>query len=121
MLRHVYSGRVVFHAGDGAVAPGVTVHRVGGHSRGLQVVRVETENGPICLASDATHYYENFQAGKPFPIVVDLQDMLDGFTTIRQLANGDDTRVIPGHDPLVTQRFETTGRSGFAWRLDQPK
>ena len=45
MVRHVFSERVTFHSGDGEVAPGVTLHRVGGHSDGLQVVRVETERG----------------------------------------------------------------------------
>ncbi len=118
MVRHVYSGRVVFHRGSGTVAPGVRVHRTGGHSRGLQVVEVETADGPLCLASDAAHYYENFEAGKPFPIVVDLEDMLAGFATIRRLA-GTDARVIPGHDPLVTERFPTEGTSGFVWRLDK--
>jgi len=42
MVRHVFSERVTFHSGEGEVAPGVTLHRVGGHSDGLQVVRVET-------------------------------------------------------------------------------
>ena len=45
MVRHVFSERVTFHNGDGEVAPGVTLHRVGGHSDGLQVVRVETARG----------------------------------------------------------------------------
>ncbi len=118
MVRHVYSGRVVFHRGSGEVAPGVRVHRTGGHSRGLQVVEVQTADGPICLASDAAHYYENFMSGKPFPIVADLEDMLEGFATIRRLA-GTDARVIPGHDPLITKRFPTDGTSGFVWRLDK--
>ncbi|MDO9061380.1 MAG: N-acyl homoserine lactonase family protein, partial [Bradyrhizobium sp.] len=30
MVRHVFSERVTFHNGDGEVAPGVTLHRVGG-------------------------------------------------------------------------------------------
>ncbi len=38
-----------------------------------------TKAGWLCLASDATHLYENIWTGIPFPIVVDLQDMLDGF------------------------------------------
>ncbi|MFK7751431.1 MAG: N-acyl homoserine lactonase family protein [Sedimentitalea sp.] len=116
MVRHVYSGRVVFHNGDGQVAPGVSVHRVGGHSRGLQVVRVMTDQGPFCLASDASHYYENFEAGKLFPIVVDREDMQLGFKQIVDLAQAP-ARVIPGHDPLVTQRFPTFGHSGFVWKL----
>jgi hypothetical protein len=28
-------------------------------------------------------------------------------------------RVIPGHDPLVTQKFPTVGTAGFVWRLDK--
>lgn len=119
MVKRVFSGRVVFHDGDGQVAPGVTVHRTGGHSRGLQVVRVETARGPVCLASDAAHYYENFQTRTPFPIVVDMADMLQGFQTIQDLAGGDPTRVIPGHDPLVTDYYPPGGPSGFVWRLDQ--
>jgi glyoxylase-like metal-dependent hydrolase (beta-lactamase superfamily II) len=117
MVRRVYSGRVVFHEGDGEVAPGVTVHRVGGHSRGLQTVRVKTETGYLCLASDAAHYYENFLERKPFPIVVDLEDMFRGFDIIQALASAPGL-VIPGHDPLVTQRFAADGSSGFVWRLD---
>lgn len=117
MVRHVYSGRVVFHDGAGEVEPGVRVHCVGGHSRGLQVVEVDTAHGPLVLASDATHYYENFMSGKPFPIVVDLEPMLAGFDTITRLAGGP-RRVIPGHDPLVREMFAAHGNSGFAWRLD---
>ncbi len=117
MVRHVYSGRVVFHDGAGAVAPGVRVHCVGGHSRGLQVVEVETAHGPLCLASDATHYYENYLLAKPFPIVADLEPMLEGFATIQRLALGPD-RVIPGHDPLVTQLYPQHDSVPFAWRLD---
>jgi glyoxylase-like metal-dependent hydrolase (beta-lactamase superfamily II) len=117
MVRHVYSGRVVFHDGSGQVAPGIRVHCVGGHSRGLQVVEVDTEHGPLCLASDAAHYYENFLARKPFPIVVDLENMLKGYDRLLELA-GTANRVIPGHDPLVTQRFPQLDTVDFAWRLD---
>ncbi len=117
MVRNVYSGRVIFHDGSGQVAPGVRVHCVGGHSRGLQVVEVDTEHGPLCLASDAAHYYENFLAGKPFPIVENLEHMLRGFDTIRRLG-GTDARVIPGHDPIVTQLFDPVENTDFAWRLD---
>jgi len=120
MVRHVYSGRVVFHDGDAEVAPGVTVHKIGGHSRGLQAVRVMTAGGPLCLASDAAHYYENFTARKLFPIVVDRDVMLRGFDRIVDLA-GDASRVIPGHDPLVRERYPAFGASGFVWRLDRPE
>ena len=118
MVRNVYSGRVVFHEGAGEIAPGVTVHHTGGHSRGLQAVRVKTASGYLCLASDASHYYENFIRRKPFPIVVDAEDMLRGFDIIQSLASSRDL-VVPGHDPLVTSVFPADGTSGFAWRLDR--
>ena len=101
--RH-YAGKVVFYDGDAEIAEGVTVHCIGGHSRGLQAVRVRTSAGWLVLASDAAHYYENFQRRMPFPIVVDMQNMLDGFTRLGQLASRPDL-IIPGHDPLVRERF----------------
>ncbi|QPH53414.1 N-acyl homoserine lactonase family protein [Pontivivens ytuae] len=118
MVRRVYSGRVVFHDGAAQVAPGVEVHCIGGHSRGLQAVRVKTEAGWMCLASDASHYYENFLQRRLFPIVVDAEDMLKGFDTIQQLASTP-SLVIPGHDPLVTRAFPALDCE-FGWRLDAP-
>ena len=117
MVRRLYQGRVVFHDGDAEVAPGVTVHRIGGHSRGLQAVRVRTRAGWLVLASDASHYYENWILGKPFPIVVDVEDMLRGFAIIRALASSREL-VVPGHDPLVRRLFPAAEGMADAWRLD---
>jgi glyoxylase-like metal-dependent hydrolase (beta-lactamase superfamily II) len=103
-VKRLYTGKLTFHDGDGQIAEGVTVHCIGGHSRGLQAVRVRTAAGWLVLASDAAHYYENFEARKPFPIVVDLQNMLDGYDTLYRLASSP-TLIIPGHDPLVTHYF----------------
>ena len=118
MVENVFSGRVKFYKGDGFISPGITVHLIGGHSRGLQSVRVKTEKGYLCLASDATHFYENFLTGKPFPIVVDLQEMLDGFEKIKMLASSNDL-VIPGHDPLIKEYFPMVNSCEFLWRLDK--
>lgn len=115
-VRRLYSGQVVFHDGDAQVADGVTVHCIGGHSRGLQAVRVQTAVGWMVLASDAAHYYENVFAQKPFPIVVDLQDMLDGFTRLNALAS-EKKLIVPGHDPLVTQAYPQA-MADHIWRLD---
>ena len=103
-VKRLYSGRVVFHKGDAEIADGVTVHLIGGHSRGLQAVRVRTQSGWMCLASDAAHYYENAISGKPFPIVVDMDDMHAGFQRIQELASSPGL-LIPGHDPLVRELF----------------
>lgn len=119
MARRVYDGKVAFHDGDAEIAPGVSVHKVGGHSRGLQTVRVETANGPLVLASDAAHYYETYEERSPFPLVVDVEDMLKGYDLLTKLA-GDRKLVIPGHDPLVRERFPQAFEDAKpgVWRLD---
>ena len=115
-IRRLYAGKVIFHDGDAEIAEGVTVHRIGGHSRGLQAVRVRTSVGWMVLASDAAHFYENLRLRKPFPIVVDVEDMLAGFATLEQLASRPEL-IVPGHDPLVTRIF-AQGGSDHVWRLD---
>ncbi len=119
MVRHVYSGRVVFVDGDAQIAPNITVHQIGGHSKGLQCVRVLTKRGWVVLASDASHFYENFQRRKMFPIVLDAKAMLDGFETLYRLADSPD-HIIPGHDPLVLVNYPPVNDAlqGIAHRLD---
>ena len=119
LVHVVFEGRVSFHDGDAALAPGLSIHHVGGHTKGLQVVRVSTGIGWLVLASDASHYYENMQAGRPFPIVYDLGDMLDGHRRCVDLASSPDY-VVPGHDPMVLERYPTArpGLEGIAVRLD---
>lgn len=115
-VKRLYSGKVVFHDGDGQIAEGVTVHKTGGHSRGLQCVRVQTRSGWLVLASDASHFYENLWARKPFPIVVDVEDMLTGFDTLERLASKPEL-IVPGHDPLVREYFPGE-LEDFIHRLD---
>ncbi len=106
MVRHLYNDRLTFHSGEGEVAPGVTVHGVGGHSDGLQMVRVQTARGPVVVASDALHFYGNVVRNNPFPIIFDLGAMTLGWKTAKKLAGGDESRVVAGHDPIVRERFQ---------------
>ena len=105
-VRHVYAERVRFHDGTATIAPGITLHLVGGHSGGLQIVRVPTARGSVVLASDAAHFWANIRTRNPFPLVVDIARMADGWRLCEELADGPD-HIIPGHDPLVLQRFPT--------------
>jgi len=116
-VKRLYAGKLVFYSGSAEIAEGLRVHCIGGHSRGLQCVEVCTKAGWMVLASDAAHYYENFLANKPFPIVVDLPEMLQGFSTLRRLASKPEL-IIPGHDPLVRQMFPV-GPAPHIFRLDQ--
>jgi glyoxylase-like metal-dependent hydrolase (beta-lactamase superfamily II) len=118
-VRRVYSGRMTFHDGTSEIAPGVTLHLIGGHSGGLQVVRVPTARGWVVLAGDATHYWANIRSRSPFPIVVDVARMLEGYRIVEQLADGPD-HVIPGHDPLILARFPPVPGIEDVVRLDLP-
>jgi glyoxylase-like metal-dependent hydrolase (beta-lactamase superfamily II) len=119
MVRNVYAGRVRFHAGDAQLAPGISVHLIGGHTMGLQVVRVATRRGNVVLASDASHYYANMGEGRPFPIVYNVADMMEGWGRLLALADSA-AHVIPGHDPLVLERYPAPSKElqGIVVRLD---
>jgi glyoxylase-like metal-dependent hydrolase (beta-lactamase superfamily II) len=119
LVRAVHAGRVVFHDGDEELAPGLSVHLIGGHTDGLQVVRVETAQGALVLTSDASHYYENMETGRPFPIVFDVGAMIEGYDSLRRLASTPEA-IVPGHDPLVLARYPPAadGLEGIAVRLD---
>jgi glyoxylase-like metal-dependent hydrolase (beta-lactamase superfamily II) len=119
MVERVFKGQVGFHDGDEEIAPGVSVHHIGGHTMGLQCVRVYTRRGWVVLASDASHYYENMQRESPFPIVHNVGDMLQGYGKLRRLAESDE-HIIPGHDPLVMERYPAPDREteGIIVRLD---
>jgi glyoxylase-like metal-dependent hydrolase (beta-lactamase superfamily II) len=119
MVRRVYAGRVRFHGGDGELAPGVTLHHVGGHTLGLQIVRVATRRGWVVLASDASHFYANMEEGRPYPIVYNVGDMVEGWRRAQALADSP-AHVIPGHDPLVMERYPAPAAplQGIVVRLD---
>ena len=118
LVRENFAGRLRFVAGSEEVVPGLGVHRVGGHSRGLQVVKIETLKGGVVLASDAAHFYANIEQDRPSSIVADLAQMYGAFDLVRTLADSPE-HVVPGHDPLVMERFPTAkkGLEGVAVRI----
>jgi glyoxylase-like metal-dependent hydrolase (beta-lactamase superfamily II) len=112
LLRAVYDERVVFYDGEGMIAPGVNVYWVGGHTAGLQIIRIETERGAVVLASDASHLYQNMERSLPFPLVYNFDDIVESWAVIRRLADGDADRIIPGHDPEIRRRYPAVAGSG---------
>ena len=119
MVRRVYENRVRFHDGDAEIAPGISVHLIGGHTMGLQAVRVKTRSGWLMLASDASHFYANMDETRPFPIVWSVADMVEGYRKLTSLAESP-AHIVPGHDPLVVKRYPAASRDleGVAVRLD---
>ena len=119
MVRNTYAGRVRFHDGDAEIAPGVSLHYIGGHTMGLQVVRVATRRGNVVLASDASHFYANMEQVRPFPIVFNVAEMVEGYARLRSLVDTP-AHIIPGHDPLVLERYPAPSAAlqGVVVRLD---
>ncbi len=100
----VKSGAVTLLDRETVVAPGVTVAEVGGHSPGQTILYVEGEQGLIVLASDAVHFYEEVERDRACAILVNLELVYRAYDIIRAgvQAGG---RLVPGHDPLVMDRF----------------
>jgi glyoxylase-like metal-dependent hydrolase (beta-lactamase superfamily II) len=121
LVRLNYKQRVLFHNGDGQVAPGISVHFAGGHTAGLQFVRVHTRRGWVVLASDVSHFYENFEKDRPFSTAFHVGQMLEGFDRLRALADSP-AHIVPGHDPLVMQRYPAAPGplAGIAVKLHEP-
>jgi glyoxylase-like metal-dependent hydrolase (beta-lactamase superfamily II) len=119
MVRRVYEGRVRFHEGDVDLFPGISLHLIGGHTMGLQAVRVATRSGWLVLASDASHLYANMEEERPFPIVWSVAEMVDGYRRLRSLAESP-RHIVPGHDPLVMERYPAASHvlRGIVARLD---
>ncbi len=119
MVRMVYGDRVTFYDGDAPLAPGVSLHRIGGHTHGLQCVRVHTRRGWVVLASDASHFYEHFERARVFPTVFHVGEAIEGYAKLVSLAQSPQ-HVVPGHDPQVMKRYPAAAPSlaGIVARLD---
>lgn len=103
-----HEGRVRVTAREQAIAPGLRAITVGGHSPGQQVLLVETAGGEVVLASDAVHLYEELELERPFSVMVDLREMVEAYALLKRLRKEGAT-IVPGHDPLVTQRYADLG------------
>jgi glyoxylase-like metal-dependent hydrolase (beta-lactamase superfamily II) len=121
IVRLNFDGRVVYHNGPADVLPGISLVPTGGHSAGLQFVKVNTKRGVVVLASDVSHFYENMETYRPFSTALHIGEMLDAFDTLRAHAASPDL-IVPGHDPLVMKRYPAPSHDleGIVVRLDVP-
>lgn len=116
----IHADKVAFHDPVSEITSGLSVHRVSGHTGGLQVVRVWTQRGWVVLASDASHLYFNMMEGTIFPSIYRVDEMMEGYRTVLRLAEGNWDNVIPGHDPRVMTLYPPPGAAleGVVARLD---
>lgn len=114
-------GRItLLDAPQNTLIPGIELYELGGHTPGQMAVVVEMPEGPVILASDAIHYYDELEQDRPFAVLDSLADMYRGYERIREWLQRPGAVVIPGHDPDVMNRFAPIDASdpSFAVRID---
>jgi hypothetical protein len=86
---------------------------------GLQCLRVATRRGHVVLAADATHLYSHIEQGRVFPVCYSVAETLEGYATIKRLADSAG-HIVPGHDPDVLTRYPAAapGLEDWVVRLD---
>jgi glyoxylase-like metal-dependent hydrolase (beta-lactamase superfamily II) len=112
----LHEGRLVLHDGRVELAPGLELHHAGGHTDGLQFVRLRTRRGWMVLAGDTVALRGHLERRVPFPALYHVGDALDAFGRVLALADAPEL-VIPGHDPWVTEAHPAVA-AGFVARLD---
>ena len=120
LVHLLYDGRLHLHERDYDVTDGISAHWVGGHCAGQEVLRIRTDRGWGGLASDALHYYEEYERGIPFTVAFNISDMMAAHDRIRDLADSDD-HVLPAHDPRLLDLYPAVSPDleGRILRLDQ--
>lgn len=116
-----FDQRMHLYTGPMEIAPGIVAIASGGHTPGFQFVRIHTRRGWVAVASDATHFYENLESGRPFPAATNIPDLLEGYDRVRAAADSPQ-HIVPGHDPEVMKRYPAVSKEleGIAVRLDLP-
>lgn len=98
---------------DASPIPGIRVIRVGGHTPGQQVLVVNTAGGPVVVASDSIHFYDEMDLDRPYVLFTDLPDMFRGYELLRSMQRDHGARILAGHDPLVAERYGTLADEGL--------
>ncbi len=110
------AGRVRTTVGTEELLDGITAIAVGGHSPGQQLTMVEAASGPVVLASDAVHFYEELELERPFAVMHDLERMYAAYDVLKELARSGAT-IVAGHDPDVARRHGTGNAGQTAVRI----
>jgi glyoxylase-like metal-dependent hydrolase (beta-lactamase superfamily II) len=87
--------------GDLRIADGISVHHLGGHSPGMQVVLVETDAGRVCIPGDLVPFYKNLELNWPMGAFFDVQAVMRAYDWMRTHAD----LVVPHHDWQLFEYF----------------
>lgn len=116
LIERNIQGRVESLEGSQPIADGIRVHKVGGHTPGLQVVTLRTHVGTVVLAGDAMHYRLELEQDLIFNLVTDVAESYQALSTVRQLTDHPEL-IVPGHDPAVMESYPLVGGSDLVVRV----
>jgi glyoxylase-like metal-dependent hydrolase (beta-lactamase superfamily II) len=80
--------------GDLKVTDGVSVHLMGGHTPGTQVVLLDTLAGRVCIPGDLAPFYANIELNWPMGAFFDLEGVMKAYAWMRSNAD----IIVPHHD-----------------------
>ncbi len=80
--------------GDLRITDGVSVHLLGGHSPGTQVVLLETAVGRVCIPGDLAPFYKNIELNWPMGAFFDVEAVVRAYAWMRTNAD----IIVPHHD-----------------------
>lgn len=99
------AGRVTFIDGDDEEPiPGIRVYTGGRHTYASQFAGVHTRSGTVVIASDNCYLYENLEKHAAIAQTFDAASNLAAQARMPTIASSP-RLVVPGHDPLVFERF----------------
>ena len=106
LLKINLDGRLRFVDGDDQeIIPGIRCYIGGKHTRESQYVTARIGAQTAVLTSDNVYLYENLEKHAAIAQTLDAASNLNAQDRIRTLAS-DPRLIVPGHDPLVFERFE---------------
>ncbi len=120
ILSRAAAGKITLVEPGAWFRPGIKLHELPGHAPGQLAITIERPQGPIILASDVVHYYEELERDRPFLLLTDLVAMYRSLAALRAMAAVPGAVVVPGHDSEVMRRFRPVDRQdpGFAVYID---
>lgn len=84
--------------------PGIEIIQIGGHTLGQSVVTVQTSDGPVLIASDAAHFYDELEDDLLFTMITDVIGGYEAYDFIREQEKSG-AHVLAGHDVAVFERY----------------
>ena len=100
------AGRLRLMEEETHIAPGVRVLFAPGHTPGELMVHVDTSRERILLTSDAVHFDEELEHGRPFRHMCDLPQSFRSYDRIHAMTAADEVDlVVSGHDDSVSSVY----------------